>query len=155
MLQNVSWPGWTYVKCIMKVSIKVSYFTSQTLKTPHSHSSIFKDSKIIVVLWSWLRNTEHMMYVHSSEIILLILQLHCEETVHNLLPIFSPEPGNVWLFVAITGPGTLQCQIDRVHQFNFFFSVTFTCAQSHRGISNTHNSLKEDRIYRQINVTCS
>lgn len=59
-------------------------------------------------------------------IILVVLKLHCEVTVLNLIPIFPPETSDVWQVDGIPGPGTLQIQIDGFQQFNVL-SVTFTC----------------------------
>lgn len=69
-----------------------------------------------------------MQYLLSHEIILLVLQLHCEAAVLHLIPIFTPVTGYVWRFVVTSSPGTLQRQTDRIQHDNLL-SLTCTCVE--------------------------
>lgn len=54
----------------------------------------------------------------SLEMVVLILQRHCEAALLNLRPIFTPEPSYIWMPVCITGPIALQFQDNRTDHLN-------------------------------------
>ncbi|TNN36863.1 hypothetical protein EYF80_052974 [Liparis tanakae] len=70
--------------------------------------------------------------------------LHCDAAALHLIPALPPEPSYVRCCVLITCPGALQCQIDRIQQFNFL-GVTFTCMKS----GSTDTALAQTR--KEIN----
>lgn len=54
----------------------------------------------------------------SLEMVVCILQRHREAALLDLRPIFTPEPGYIWMPLCITGPVALQFQDNRTDHLN-------------------------------------